>query len=196
MKRILLILSLALFSTKLLAGTVTLSDFSITAFKPASEGGGAYTAQLSALWGTYSGGVFTPLLVTTPTVGLNSGYLANADNEIQLTLTQGDNNSIVAGSPLNAVIFEGSSYSSSVAQIVLEDTSWTAPTFTITTPALSYSLTSSTFVRSIGGQSGTYSFNGGSPEVTLAVPEPSTYALLAMGGIALGGYVMRRRCRA
>jgi len=32
--------------------------------------------------------------------------------------------------------------------------------------------------------------------VAVAVPEPSTYALLALGGLALGGYVMRRRQRA
>jgi hypothetical protein len=30
----------------------------------------------------------------------------------------------------------------------------------------------------------------------VAVPEPSTYALLALGGLVLGSYVMRRRQRA
>ena len=33
-------------------------------------------------------------------------------------------------------------------------------------------------------------------EQVAAVPEPSTYALLALGGLALGGYVVRRRQRA
>jgi hypothetical protein len=193
MKRFLTILVLAVCSTRLFAGTVNLADFSITAFNPSSV---AYTTQLSALWGTYAGGVFTPLVVSTPTIGVNSGYLLNADNEFQLTLTQGNNNNIVAGSPLSVAIFDGSTYSASLAQIVLEDTSWVAPAFTITTPELSFVLTSSTFVQSIGGQSGIYNYDGGSPTVTLAVPEPSSYALLAMGGLAFGGYVIRRRRRA
>jgi hypothetical protein len=42
--------------------------------------------------------------------------------------------------------------------------------------------------------------NGAAGNVTLegvaAVPEPSTYVLLALGGLALGGYAMRRRQRA
>jgi len=35
--------------------------------------------------------------------------------------------------------------------------------------------------------------SSGDANLVLAVPEPSTYALLALSGLALGGYVMRRR---
>ena len=43
-----------------------------------------------------------------------------------------------------------------------------------------------------------FSNNGGANYIATftAVPEPSTYALLAMGAVALGGYAMRRRRRA
>jgi len=43
-----------------------------------------------------------------------------------------------------------------------------------------------------------FSNNGGANYIATftAVPEPSTYALLAMGAVALGGYAMRRRHRA
>lgn len=38
--------------------------------------------------------------------------------------------------------------------------------------------------------------SGGEANLVLAVPEPSTYALLALSSLALGGYVMRRRRQA
>jgi hypothetical protein len=193
MKRHLFILCLALSSTRLFAGSATLADFSITAFNPS---GGAYTEQLSALFGTYSGGVFTPLIVTSPTIGVNSGYLINADEEFQLNITQGNNNNVAAGAALFASIYQGTTYSPSAAQIVLTDPAWIAPTFTITTPELAWSLSGATTAVSVLGQTGTFNYNSGSPEVTLAVPEPSTYALLGLAGLALGGYAARRRRRA
>ncbi len=52
----------------------------------------------------------------------------------------------------------------------------------------------------IAGAQFTWDGGASGSNVTLqsvaAVPEPSTYALLAMSGFALGGYVMRRRRRA
>jgi len=194
MKKHLLILCVAIASSRVFGGSVTLEDFDITAFDPA---GVAYTEQLSALWGTYSAGVFTPLITSTPTPGVNIGYLLNADNEFVVNLTQGNNNNIAAGAPLFAAIFRGPSYDILSEQIVLSDPSWIAPTFTITTPELTWSLGASTVAMPLaqfGGETGTYSFN--SPVQVTLVPEPSTYALLSLAGLALGGYAVRRRRRA
>jgi hypothetical protein len=179
------------------AGSVTVEDFSVTAFYPAST---PITGTISAMWGSYSGGVFSPFFSSTQSA-INTGYLDGAGNELAVVLTQSDNNTITAGANLFVSIFNvpggsgTSTWNSGAPQIILSDPTWVAPTFTLTTPTDVFGLTASTVALPFNGATGTYSFNAGSPSVTLAVPEPSTYALLSLFGIALGGYAYRRRVR-
>jgi hypothetical protein len=71
-------------------------------------------------------------------------------------------------------------------------------------PYFKFSLTSgpipSGFLSSIGGAQITWDGGDGTVNATLqaiaTVPEPSTYALLALSGLAIGGYAIRRLGRA
>jgi len=67
-------------------------------------------------------------------------------------------------------------------------------------PYFKFTLTSgsipSGFLSSVGGAQITWDGDGtvnATLQAIATVPEPSTYALLALGGMALGGYVIRRR---
>jgi hypothetical protein len=181
------------------AGSVTVTDFDITASYADSS---PVTSTISAIWGSYSAGVFTPFFSATQSA-INLGYLDGAGNELLAAVTQSDNNQLAAGTPMFLSIFNVSggtgdaTWLSSSEQIVLSDPAWIAPTFTLTTPTLDWTLGVSTVAMPLaqfGGDTGTYNYNGGSPQVTL-VPEPSTYALLSLAGMALGGYAIRRRRR-
>ena len=199
MKKTLIALSaLSLSIAGVKAGSVTLENFDISAF---NVGGAPITSTISAIWGTYSGGVFTPLLSSTQSDD-NTGYLDGTGQELSVNFSQTDNTVIAASTPMFVSIYNVaggagfSTWSSSAAQIVLSDPSWVAPTFTFSDPSDTWSLTANTIANSFNGGTGTYNYNSGSPHVTLAVPEPSTYAVLALSGLALGGYAMRRRRRA
>jgi hypothetical protein len=186
--------------TVALAGSVTLEDFD---FSLAGPSGSPITSTVSAMWGTFSSGVFTPLLGNTQQNN-NTGYVDGSAPELAVVFTQPNNNNIIAGANLFVSIFdvpggEGTStWTSTTPQIVLGDPSWTAPTFQLTTPNLTFELTANTTAQPLaafGGSTGTYSYNGGTEQMQL-VPEPSTYALLSLAGLALGGYAARRRRRA
>jgi hypothetical protein len=158
------------------------------------------TGTISALWGTFSGGTFTPLLTSTPTPGLNTGYFDGSGPVLDVTLSQNNNNTISVGTSLFLNIYNspsGSAYSSSVNQIVLSDPSWTAPTFGVSS-STSPEFTANTVVNNLTGfTGGSYSFNSGSPEIGLqVVPEPSSYALMALGGLVLFFMIRRRKVQA
>jgi len=197
MKKLLYLLTVLLaMPMGLKAGSVTLEDFSSTVFYPVSTQ--LTTGIIATIWGLYDSGtkVFTPLISATPSAS-NSGFLDLPNTELFLNLVQGDNINVAVGSLLYAAIYnlpEGSTYNMTIAQAILTDPSWVAPTFTFSTPTLTFNLTANTTtVLTNGAGQGLYNYNGGSPEVTLAIPEPTTMALLAGSLTAI--MVLRRRRR-
>jgi hypothetical protein len=203
MKKIALpLFALALAVSSSQAGTIAVGNFDISAQLPNNT---PITGTISAMWGSYSSATqtFTPFFSNTQSA-INTGYLDGSGAELSVVLVQSDNNIISVGTPMFVSIFNvpggagTSTWTSSAEQIVLSDPAWLAPAFTLTTPELFLDVTASTTAMALGqfgGDTGSFNINGGSPQVTL-VPEPSTYALLSLAGLALGGYAARRRLRA
>ncbi|MFM8365746.1 MAG: PEP-CTERM sorting domain-containing protein, partial [Verrucomicrobiota bacterium] len=75
---------------------------------------------------------------------------------------------------------------------VLRDSSWTVPSFSLnpSLTAITFSTNTQALVGSINAPT-----SAGATSITL-VPEPSTYALMALGGLVLFFMVRRRKVQA
>ena len=150
------------------------------------------TPFFSAVFGTFSGGVFS----TFGAIGAsNSGYVDLSSPELISGTQLNDNTLLAVNAPIylaiyNAPLVSGlaSSYSSSYDRAILTDPNWkvtSAITF-CSVPEWNLAFTSSTTAAV-----GSFSYNSGSEIITL-VPEPSTGALMMIGTV---GLVALRRLR-
>lgn len=154
------------------------------------------TSPIDALFGTYSGSVFTPYITSVGAGNPNSGYVDTtpAAVEFAVNLSQNNNTLVTAGTQMYICISDragGSNYVSATKEVVLTDPSWLVPSFTVGTPSgLTYYFSASTTAVK-----GSFTFASGAEgagiDTISFVPEPSTYA--AIGGMAVLGVALLRR---
>lgn len=162
-------------------------------------GGPSSATVLGARWGVWNGTSFIQAVTTSS----NAGYVdLTGGPETSITLNQTNNSVYVAGTALAVAIYGNNGVNDSQAvnystsqgiagfkQAVLTNTSWVAPTFANNANTVSFNFTGATAV--VGSfASNTITLSSG------AVPEPSTYALLAVGAVGLLLSFRRRKVQA
>lgn len=175
------------------------SSISLSTFGSSMEGDGwTWTSATSTISGTDTGGA---LLFTTASPSFDPGlnfttldnYGGNPSN-LRLLLT-----GLVTTSPGGAFTI---SLEDNLGNISATPFTWSS--FGLTSSIVTNPVTVVTpfnwnnvvgLTLDAGGTGNAVNATFTSLSVT-AVPEPSTYALLALSGLALGGYAMRRRRRA
>lgn len=173
------------------ANVIGLYDENFSIFNGATK---ITAGVFEARWGTYANNVFTPFFGTNA-VAQNAGYVDVETPEFVTNLSQLNNNTVAAGTPLFlavTLLADGAAYASSNTEAILSDPTWVAPTFVSTpTPFISVFFTANT--TALKGQ---YSFNSGNEIINLTstvIPEPSSFAALA--GLAVVGMAATRRRR-
>jgi len=174
-------------------GTISFSNIPTGAFPNASYTNNGYVMNASS-----SGGLYGETYIVDPTNRFLSVGGAAADD---LTMTFSANVYAIGGWFMAAESdLKASSFTATIVDASGATNIFTNNTTTNNSPSVNYdntfrgwvydtnivSMTLSTDPQNLG-------FPTAANQITLAVPEPSTYALLAIGAAGLAGYVIRRR---
>jgi len=142
------------------------------------------TAILSGRWGIWDP-VNLSFIQQVTDLSANSGYASLQAREMEITLSQTDNDIYTTTTQLALAIFasgtssdvQTNNWASASHAVVLRDPSWVVPSFNNNPEMVDFLITANTTAAF-----GTFNFNGGNEIFGLAViPEPSSMSLLVIG---------------
>lgn len=167
-----------IFSSGGLASTLTIFD---NTFEVYFEGTALTNTTLTAVWGTFVGGNFTPNGLFYGDGGYGPVDLAAGFPELQVSINRTDANQYAAGTLLSLAIIDRpdrSNWDGTAAGVVLSDPSWTAPAWTLVGNNKNVTFTSNTTA-----QVGQFTFGATGNDIITIVPEPSTGLLFCSGAL-------------
>jgi hypothetical protein len=173
-------------------GTISFSNIPTGAFPNASYTTNGYTMNASSV-----GGLYGETYVVDPTIRFLSVGGAAADD---LVMTFSTNVYAVGGwfmaaeNNLKASSFTATIVAGGITNIFTNNTTTNnSPSVNYDNTFLGWLYDTNIASLTLSTDPGNVGFPTAANQITLAVPEPSTYALLALSAAGLAGYVIRRR---
>lgn len=168
------------------ASNLAIFDDSFNLFNGSTQITGAV---LSAVWGTFSGGNFTP----NQNIYANGGFgyvdTSASAPELQVIINRVDTTQYAAGTQMALAIFNKpdlSNWDNTVAKAVLTDATWTAPSWSLVGNDKDVFFTSSTTALL-----GSFVYSSSGRDSIVMIPEPSSASLIVMSLVS--AFALRRR---
>jgi len=144
---------------------------------------------LSAVWGTFSGGNFTPNQNIYASGGFGYVDTTALAPELQVIINRVDTTQYAAGTQMALAIFNKpdlSNWDNTVAKVVLTYATWTAPSWSLVGNDKDVFFTSATTALL-----GDFTYSSTGRDTIVMIPEPSSASLIMMSLVSV--FAIRRR---